>query len=72
MKQLELFGKHEDMQYALSLSMDDFRSMNRRKPSSCKYFYQLRHEWIDRIRYSVARATFIAKFDDSEFSRLKR
>ena len=71
MTQLELFGKREDTEYARSLSMDEYRAIYRKKPEVCKYFYRLRQDYHKSIQYQVARATFIAKFDDVEFSRLK-
>lgn len=70
MTQLELFGKREDKEYALSLSMDEYRAIYRKRPEVCKYFYRLRSDYYESIRYKVMRATFIAKFDDVEFSRL--
>lgn len=70
MKQLELFGKREDREYALSLTMDEYRAIYRKRPEVCKYFYRLRSDYHKSIQYQVARATFIAKFEDVPFSRL--
>lgn len=70
MTQLELFGKREDQEYALSLTMDEYRAIYRKHPKVCKYFYNLRFDYYKSIQYQVARATFIAKFEDAEMCRL--
>ena len=71
MEQLELFER-EDREYALSLSLGELREMRKTNLILAEYLYELRRTERERIRYQVVRATFIAKFDGSEFSRLKR
>ncbi len=71
MEQIELFER-EDREYALSLSIGELREMRKSNPIMADYLYELRRTERERIRYQVVRATFIAKFDGSEFSRLKR
>jgi hypothetical protein len=70
MEQIELFER-EDREYALSLSLGELREMHTTNPILAEYLYELRRTERDRIKYQVVRATFIAKFDGSEFSRLK-
>lgn len=70
MKQLELFGTREDRNYALGLSMDEYRAIYRKRPEVCKYFYRLRQDYYEIIRHKVARATFCAKLEGFEYSRL--
>jgi len=71
MEQIELFER-EDREYALNLSIGELREMRKTNPIMADYLYELRRTERERIRYQVVRATFIAKFDGSEFSRLKR
>jgi hypothetical protein len=71
MEQIELFER-EDREYALSLTMQELRAMHWKNPTTAAYLFMLRRTERERIRYQVVRATFIAKFDGSEFSRLKR
>ena len=70
MEQIELFER-EDREYALNLSIGELREMRKSNPIMADYLYELRRTERERIRYQVVRATFIAKFDGSEFSRLK-
>jgi hypothetical protein len=70
MEQIELFER-EDRDYALSLSIGELREMRKSNPIMADYLYELRRTERERIRYQVVRATFIAKFDGSEFSRLR-
>lgn len=70
MEQIELFER-EDRDYALSLSIGELREMRKSNPIMADYLYELRRTERERIRYQVVRATFIAKFDGSEFSRVK-
>jgi hypothetical protein len=70
MEQIELFER-EDREYALSLSIGELREMRKSNPIMADYLYELRRTERERIRYQVVRATFIAKFDGSEFSRVK-
>jgi hypothetical protein len=70
MEQIELFER-EDRDYALSLSIGELREMRKSNPIMADYLYELRRTERERIRYQVVRATFIAKFDGSEFSRVR-
>ena len=70
MEQIELFER-EDRDYALNLSIGELREMRKTNPIMADYLYELRRTERERIRYQVVRATFIAKFDGSEFSRLR-
>jgi hypothetical protein len=70
MEQIELFER-EDREYALSLSIGELREMRKANPILAEYLYELRRTERERIRYQVVRATFIAKFDGSEFSRVR-
>lgn len=70
MEQIELFER-EDREYALSLSLGELREMRKTNPILAEYLYELRRTERQRILYQVVRATFIAKFDGSEFSRVK-
>ena len=70
MEQIELFER-EDREYALNLSIGELREMRKSNPIMADYLYELRRTERERIRYQVVRATFIAKFDGSEFSRLR-
>ena len=70
MEQIELF-KREDREYALSLSIGDLREMRKTNLILAEYLYELRRTERERIKYQVVRATFIAKFDGSEFSRVR-
>ncbi len=69
MEQIELF-KREDREYALSLSIGELREMRKTNLILAEYLYELRRTERERIKYQVVRATFIAKFDGSEFSRV--
>lgn len=71
MEQLQLFER-EDREYALSLSLGELREMRKTNLTLAEYLYEIRRTERELIRYQVVRATFIAKFDGSEFSRLKR
>ena len=70
MEQIELFER-EDREYALSLSLGELREMRKTNPILAEYLYELRRTERERIKYQVVRATFIAKFDGSEFSRVR-
>jgi len=70
MEQIELFER-EDREYALNLSIGELREMRKTNPIMADYLYELRRTERERIRYQVVRATFIAKFDGSEFSRVR-
>jgi len=70
MEQIELFER-EDRDYAFSLSIGELREMRKANPILAEYLYELRRTERERIRYQVVRATFIAKFDGSEFSRVR-
>ena len=70
MEQLELFER-EDREYAMSLSIGELREMHKKDCILAEYLYELRRTERERIRYQVVRATFIAKFDGSEFSRVR-
>ena len=70
MEQIELFER-EDREYALTLSLGELREMRKKNPILADYLYEIRRTERERIRYQVVRATFIAKFDGSEFSRVK-
>ena len=70
MEQIELFER-EDREYALSLSLGELREMRKVNLTLAEYLYEIRRTERERIRYQVVRATFIAKFDGSEFSRVK-
>lgn len=70
MEQLQLFER-EDREFALSLSLGELREMRKTNLMLAEYLYEIRRTERERIRYQVVRATFIAKFDGSEFSRLK-
>ena len=71
MEQLQLFER-EDREFALSLSLGELREMRKTNLMLAEYLYEIRRTERERIRYQVVRATFIAKFDGFEFSRLKR
>ncbi len=70
MEQLQLFER-EDREFALSLSLGELREMRKTNLMLAEYLYEIRRTERERIRYQVVRATFIAKFDGSEFSRVK-
>jgi hypothetical protein len=70
MTQIELFER-EDRDYALSLSIGELREMRKTNLILAEYLYEIRRTERERIRYQVVRATFIAKFDGSEFSRVR-
>ena len=70
MTQIELFER-EDREYALSLSLGELREMRKTNLTLAEYLYEIRRTERERIRYQVVRATFIAKFDGSEFSRVR-
>jgi hypothetical protein len=70
MEQIELFER-EDREYALSLSIGQLREMRKSNPIMADYLYEIRRTERELIRYQVVRATFIAKFDGSEFSRVR-
>ena len=72
MKQLELFGIRDDMQHALSLTMVELRNLYRNNPRAFGYFHAIRTKERERINYQVARAMFIAKIEDLEFSKISR
>ena len=72
MKQLELFGIRDDMQHALSLTMFELRDLYRNNPRAFSYFHAIRTKERERINYQVARAMFIAKIEDLEFSKISR
>ena len=72
MKQLELFGIRDDMQHALSLTMFELRDLYRNNPRAFGYFHAIRTKERERINYQVARAMFIAKIEDLEFSKISR
>jgi hypothetical protein len=70
MEQLQLFER-EDRNYALNLSIGKLREMRKTDPAMADYLYEIRRTERERIKYQVVRATFIAKFDGSEFSRVR-
>lgn len=70
MEQIELFER-EDREFALSLSLGELREMRKTNLTLAEYLYSIRRTERERIRYQVVRATFIAKFDGSEFSRVR-
>jgi hypothetical protein len=70
MEQIELFER-EDREFALSLSLGELREMRKTNLTLAEYLYAIRRTERENIRYQVVRATFIAKFDGSEFSRLR-
>ena len=70
MEQLQLFER-EDRNYALNLTLGELREMRKTDPAMADYLYEIRRTERENIRYQVVRATFIAKFDGSEFSRLR-
>ena len=72
MVQLELFDQHEDLHYALSLTMFELRAMHHKNPILANYLYEMRHKERKRIDDQVARATFIARVEGYEYSRLSR
>ena len=72
MVQLELFDQREDLHYALSLTMFDLRAMHYKNPILANYLYEMRHKERKRISDQVARATFIARVEGYEYSKLSR
>jgi hypothetical protein len=72
MVQLELFGQREDLHYALNLTMFDLRVMHHKNPVLANYLYEMRHKERERINHQVARATFVAKLEGNEYSKLSR
>ena len=72
MKQLELFSIRDDVQHALSLTMVELRNLYRNNPRAFGYFHAIRTKERERINYQVARAMFIAKIEDLEFSKISR
>ena len=72
MEQLELFSQREDLHYALSLTMFDLRVMHHKNPILANYLYEMRHKERERINHQVARATFTARLEGNEYSKLSR
>jgi hypothetical protein len=72
MTQLELFSTRDDVQYALSLTMFELRNICRNNVQAFKYLHELRSKERDRINYQVTRATFIAKIEGHEYSKISR
>ena len=70
MEQIELFER-EDREYALSLSLGELREMRKVNLILAEYLYEMRHKERKRISDQIARATFCAKLDGFEFSRVK-